>query len=105
MNLSSLLIQVTLAAAHPSWLVGVWAPQPSACGSSDGIRFENDGSFIDRDSEGLWVLDGDRLTVSSTGGDDFARSEVMRVTITSPAWIEMAMQSGVRERFYRCRSG
>ncbi|HEY0163966.1 MAG TPA: hypothetical protein VGB39_01185 [Sphingomicrobium sp.] len=104
MVLISLLI---LAAVTPreAWLVGGWAPQPSDCGSSEGIRFETDGSFNDQDSEGLWVLEGDLLTVSSMGGDDFARLEVIRVTITSPAWIEMQMQSGVREKFYRCRSG
>jgi hypothetical protein len=99
---ASLLIQAALAVTQHSWLVGEWAPRPAACARDSGIRFETDGTYNDLEGEGLWELAGDRLMVSGTSGDDFGRSETIRLNVRSPAEMDMEWADGTRVKFHRC---
>jgi hypothetical protein len=92
------------AATFPGdqWLVGAWGAGPAACASDSGIRFEADGTYNDPEGEGLWELAGDRLMVSGTSGDDFGRSETIRLNVRSPAEMDMEWADGTRVKYHRC---
>ena len=92
------------AATFPGdrWLVGAWGAGPAECASDSGIRFETDGTYNDPEGEGHWELAGNRLMVSGTSGDDFGRSEVVRITVRSSARMEMEWADGTRVELHRC---
>jgi hypothetical protein len=98
----SLLLLATLTVPQDSWLVGGWAPSASSCGSDREISFEANGTFSESDSEGVWSLAGSQLTVHSAGGDDFGRSEIVRVSVRSGVEMEFQWPDGTRAKFRRC---
>jgi hypothetical protein len=100
-----LLLLTALMVPPESWLVGGWAHGKSSCGSDDGIRFETDGTYSELDGEGIWSLAGSRLTVRSTSGDDFGRSDVVHVTVRSTIEMELEWPDGTRLKFHRCMQG
>lgn len=96
------LLLATAIAPEASSLVGGWSPGESSCGSDRDISLEADGTYIHAEGEGVWTLAGDRLTFSSTGGDDFGRSEVVQIKVRSPVEMDMEWRDGARASFYRC---
>lgn len=97
-----LILFTAVLAAEDQWLLGSWGAGPAECARDSGIRFEADGTYDEADGEGVWTLAGHRLTVSSTGGDDFGRSEVVHVTVRSAGEMELAWPDGSRVKFNRC---
>jgi hypothetical protein len=97
-----LLLQAVLIAPQPAWIVGDWAPRPSLCVSDEEIRFDTGGSYIHRDGEGIWILAGDQLTLSSTEGDDFGLSEVVQIRLGKPNTMELQWPDGTRNSYFRC---
>ena len=101
MMLPLLLLSAVLVPGE-QWLVGAWAPGPAACARDSGIRFETDGTYSDLEGEGTWELAGGRLLVSGTSGDDFGRSQVVRLGARSPAEMVLEWPDGTRVTFHRC---
>ena len=97
-----LLIFTAVQVPGDPWLVGAWAPGPAQCAGDDGIRFENDGTYNDPQGEGLWELAGSRLVVSGTSGDDFGRSQVVRVGAPSATEMTIEWPDGARQTLHRC---
>ena len=102
MLISSLLLQPSQMPSHEAWLVGDWAPAPSSCETDSAITFESDGTYNDLEGEGAWALAGQRLMVSSTGGDDFGRSEVVQIKVLGSLEMQLEWPDGTRAKFHRC---
>ena len=97
-----LLIVAALTVPDAQWLVGAWGAGTAQCASDSGIRFETDGSYSDLEGEGLWELAGTRLVVSGTSGDDFGRSQVVKLAVRSPAEMILEWPDGTRLTLRRC---
>ena len=97
-----LLIVAAATVPGDQWLVGAWGAGPAQCATDSGIRFEMDGTYHDPEGEGLWELAGSRLVVSGTSGDDFGRSQVVKLAIRSPAEMILEWPDGTRQTFHRC---
>lgn len=91
-----------MLAAEDLWLVGAWGAGPAECARDGGIRFEADGTYNDFEGEGAWALAGQRLMVSSTGGDDFGRSEVVQIKVLGSLEMQLEWPDGTRAKFHRC---
>ena len=98
----SLLLLAAMVVPEDQWLVGAWAAGAAACAKDDGIRFETDGTYSDPQGEGLWELDGSRLVVSGTSGDDFGRTQVTQLRVRNSVEMELEWPDGTRANFYRC---
>ena len=100
--LSLLLLQAAPTGIQESWLVGGWASGPTSCAAGNDISLERDRTYNDLEGEGVWALVGNQLTVTSTSGDDFGRSDVVQVAVSSRVEIELTWPDGTRAKFYRC---
>ena len=98
-----LLIFTAALVPGDQWLVGGWALRPAECAGDSSIRFETDGTYNDLEGEGVWELAGGRLVLSGTSGDDFGRSQIVRIGTRSPAEIVLEWPDGTRLSFHRCR--
>jgi hypothetical protein len=102
MKSSLLMLQPSQMSSQEEWLVGEWAAAGSSCKSDGALSFETDGTYNYLEGEGVWALDGARLAVSSTSGDDFGSSEVLQIKTRGSLEMELESSDGMRVKYRRC---
>ena len=98
-----LLLVAAPTVPNDQWLVGAWGAGPAQCARDSGIHFDTDGTYNDPEGEGLWELAGSQLVVSGTSGDDFGRSQVVRIGVRSATEMTLEWPDGARLTLHRCR--
>ena len=48
---------------HPRWLSGSWMPLGAKCHADRTVHYRIDGSWTSGDRDGLWSINGNRLSV------------------------------------------